>query len=166
MFPVIRPIARQTTSAQQLLGAHHVVLPVGTDIIVNNTALHFSEHNWPSPEIIDPRRWLVRNPNTFNPSLPPSKEQETEMRECIATTQNVLKGTFMTFGEGPRACLGRNFAKVEFVAFFSQLLRGCRLKLGPSVKPTEIERELRLLSGGSPVTLIPPHPVDIQLVPT
>ncbi|KAI1744494.1 cytochrome P450 [Xylaria scruposa] len=167
VFPVIRPIARQTTSAQQLpTGTHQVVLPGGTDVIVNNTALHFTESNWRSAEVIDPRRWLVQNPNAFDPSIPPTKEQETEMQRSTAKMPEPLKGTFMTFGEGPRACLGRNFAKVEFVAFFSELLHGNRLLLGDTATSEEVERELRFMSGGSPVTLIPPRTVDITFIPT
>ncbi|KAI0198464.1 putative cytochrome P450 oxidoreductase [Astrocystis sublimbata] len=166
VFPVIRPIARRTTTAQKLIVADgDVILPAGTDVIVNNTALHFSELDWPSPEIIDPQRWMVPDPHSFDPSVQPSEYEESKMRERFSIIPANRKGTFMTFGEGPRACLGRNFAKVEFVAFFCSLLRGCRLRLGDDVNAEQVEKELRLLSGGSPVTLVPPDLVDVKLVP-
>ncbi|KAI0109095.1 cytochrome P450 [Nemania sp. FL0031] len=170
VFPIIIPVARQTVSAQELttqLGVPEskiVALPGGMDVVVNNTAIHFSKSYWPSPDTIDPRRWLVRDPQAFDPSQPPTKEQETDIQKCVFSAQNSAKGTFMTFSEGPRACLGRNFAKVEFVAFFSRILQSHRLELGGSLSPREVERNLRLLSGGSPVTLTPPHSVDIRLV--
>jgi cytochrome P450 len=171
VFPIIIPVARQTVSAQELttrsagvLETKRIWLPGGTDIVVNNTAIHFSESYWPSPDIIDPRRWLVRDSQAFDPSKPPTKEQEMDIQRCVFSTQASAKGTFMTFSEGPRACLGRNFAKVEFVAFFSRLLENYRLELGGGLSSREIERNLRLLSGGSPVTLIPPHSVNVKLV--
>ncbi|KAI0538756.1 cytochrome P450 [Xylaria digitata] len=171
VFPVIIPIARQTVSAQELtirserFGNKTATLPGGMDVVINNTAIHFSESYWPSPDILDPRRWLVRDSQTFDPSKPLTKEQEVEIQKGIFSTQGNAKGTFMSFGEGPRACLGRNFAKVEFVAFFSRLLQNHRLEVGDGMNPGKIERNLRLLSGGSPVTLIPPHAVNIKLVP-
>ena len=73
------------------------------------------------------------------------------------------KGTFLTFSEGPRACLGRTFARAEFVAFFSRLLRHHRLRLHESVSAVDVEKVLRLRSGGSPMTLIPPKDVRICL---
>ncbi|KAI0454858.1 cytochrome P450 [Xylaria acuta] len=171
VFPIILPIARQTVSAQEvatgpeMLGGERITLPGGTDVVVNNTAIHFSDLYWPSPDIIDPRRWFVRDSRAFDPSKTPTKEQETDIQKHTFSTQGSAKGTFMTFSEGPRACLGRNFAKVEFVAFFSRLLQNHRLELGDGMNPHEIERDMRLLSGGSPVTLIPPHSVDVRLVP-
>ncbi|KAI0474771.1 cytochrome P450 [Xylaria cf. heliscus] len=171
VFPIIIPIARQTISAQEVptgsetMGGERITLPGGMDVVVNNTGIHFSDSYWPSPDIIDPRRWLVRDSQAFDPSKPLTKEQEADIQKRTFSTQGSAKGTFMTFSEGPRACLGRNFAKVEFVAFFSRLLQNHRLELGDGMNPNEVDRDLRLLSGGSPVTLIPPHSVDVRLVP-
>ncbi|KAI0506891.1 cytochrome P450 [Xylaria bambusicola] len=171
VFPVIIPIARQTVSAQQVTNKSEcidhetVTLPGGMDVVINNTAIHFSESYWPSPDVIDPRRWLVRDSRSFDPLKPLTSEQELDLENPVFSTQGNAKGTFMTFGEGPRACLGRNFAKVEFVAFFSTLLQNHRLELQGTSNPTQVERDLRLLSGGSPVTLIPPHSVGVRLVP-
>ncbi|KAI0810292.1 cytochrome P450 [Xylaria sp. FL0064] len=171
VFPVIMPIARQTVSPQQLtirsdgIDRDSVTLPGGMDVVINNTAIHFSESYWPSSDVIDPRRWLVRDSQSFDPSKPLTKEQEVDIQKGIFSTQANAKGTFMTFGEGPRACPGRNFAKVEFIAFFSRLLQNHRLELSDSMSSEHVERDLRLLSGGSPVTLIPPHSVDVRLVP-
>ncbi|KAJ3580038.1 hypothetical protein NPX13_g530 [Xylaria arbuscula] len=171
VFPVIIPIARQTVSDQQVttksgsLERESITLPRGMDVVINNTAIHFSDAYWPSPNVIDPRRWLVRDSQSFDPTQSPTSDQEAELQNPVFSTQGNAKGTFMTFGEGPRACLGRNFAKVEFVAFFSHLLQDHRLQLRDSLNPQHVERDLRLLSGGSPVTLIPPHSVGVRLVP-
>jgi hypothetical protein len=60
--------------------------------------------------------------------------------------------------------MGRSFAKTEFVAFYSRLLRKYRLRLADGVDAETVERVIRLRSGGSPVTLIPPEDVHISLV--
>ncbi|KAK4234214.1 hypothetical protein C8A03DRAFT_38020, partial [Achaetomium macrosporum] len=85
---------------------------------------------------------------------------EAEIKNGCAPIPGCRKGTFMTFSEGPRACLGRAFAKVEFVAFFSKLLRHHRLQLDESASAIDVEKVLRLKS----VTLIPPEDMRIRLV--
>lgn len=136
------------------------VLPAGTICVVNITGTHFSEANWPSPHIIEPRRWLVKDPNSFNPLNPCSSHNQE-----AASIPDHRKGTFMTFNEGPRACLGRNFARAEFLAFFSRLLRDYRLELDGGVSGAALEWALRCRSGGSPVTLTPPENVTMRLIP-
>ncbi|KAK3343536.1 putative cytochrome P450 oxidoreductase [Lasiosphaeria hispida] len=164
VFPIVLPIARVTAGEEGLRvgsSSHH--LPAGTGVIVNNTAIHYSETNWPAPEVIEPRRWLVSDPHAVDPSRPLTAEQEDEIRGGRVPIPACRKGTFLTFSEGPRACLGRTFARVEFVAFFSRLLRHHRLRLDGSVSSVDVEKVLRLRSGGSPVTLIPPEDVRICL---
>lgn len=71
----------------------------------------------------------------------------------------------MTFNEGPRACLGKRFARTEFIAFFARLLRHNRLRLGEDISKEQVDKILRLRSQGSPVTLVPPEDIDIRVVP-
>lgn len=167
VFPTVLPITRQTNSDQEVampgqLNKNGVpaLLPSGTICVVNITGTHFSESNWPSPHIIDPRRWLAKDPNSFDP-LDPSSAQTQE----AASIPGHKKGTFMTFNEGPRACLGRNFARAEFLAFFSRLLRTYRVELEEGVSGAALEWMLRCRSGGSPVTLTPPEDIKLRLVP-
>lgn len=171
VFPIVLPVARVTVGEQDLsVGTDgsgktdQHLLPSGTGVIVNNTAIHYSEANWPAPELIEPRRWLVSDPHKVDPSRPLTADQEAEIKDGSVPIPGCRKGTFMSFSEGPRACLGRAFARVEFVAFFSKLLRHHRLELDDSASAFEVERVLRLKSGGSPVTLIPPEDVKIRLV--
>ncbi|POS72417.1 hypothetical protein DHEL01_v209186 [Diaporthe helianthi] len=169
VFPTVLPITRETESAQQVAmpaGGHSgengtkAFLPAGTITVVNITGTHYSETNWPSPHIIEPRRWLSQDPNKFDPLNPPPSHGE----EAVSIPGH-KKGTFMTFNEGPRACLGRNFARAEFLAFFSRLLRKYRLELDKGVSGAALEWTLRCSSGGSPVTLTPPHDIKLRLVP-
>jgi cytochrome P450 len=173
VFPTVLPIGRVTTSPQEIVLTSREsrkrqtshILPQDTGVIVNNTAIHFSEAHWPSPHALDPRRWLVEEPNRFDPSTPLSTRDAECIRSGGASISGHMRGTFMTFNEGPRACVGRNFAKAEYVAFFARLLLGHRVVLKAGIDPVRVEREIRFRSAGSPVSLMPDGEVPVRIVP-
>lgn len=70
----------------------------------------------------------------------------------------------MTFGEGPRACLGRQLARVEYVAFVSRMLRSYKVELEEGVDGESLERLIRCRGGGAPVSLNIPETVRLRLV--
>ncbi|KIA75977.1 hypothetical protein HK57_00220 [Aspergillus ustus] len=174
IFPIVLPITRKSTpSAPPLFnpstGQKHR-LPLGSLAVVNNTAIHYNPSHWPHPHIVEPKRWLTSSPNTYDP-LSPSKVHEAEITSASAsgsgsTIPGHIRGTFMTFNEGPRACLGKRFSQVEFLAFFATLLNKGRVALpernGLGMMDKDLfERMVRLRGGGAPVTLVPP--VDVQV---
>ena len=165
VFPIVLPIAREAAGPQRLRVADcDHPLPSSINVFVNNTAIHHDPATWPSPSVIEPRRWLVSDPHGFHPEKPLSPLHRAEISEGKVPVPGHRRGTFMSFGEGPRACLGRNFARTEFVAFYSRLLRKYRLKLGDGMDPVGVETMIRLRSGGSPVTLVPAEDVRVDLV--
>jgi cytochrome P450 len=168
VFPIVVPISRVVTENQdqelavgssKLGNSQKHVLPKGCGVIVNNTGIHYNTRNWVRPEILDPRRWLSSCPNTFDPTAAVTEDLD----ENTHSIPNHAKGTFMSFGEGPRACLGKRFSQVEFISIFSTLLREYRVVLGGTKPAHEVERTLRLRSGGSPVTLTTPEDVQLRL---
>ena len=169
LFPIVQNLARVAVGQQDLVGS---VLPSGTTYIVNNTTIHYDSELWPSPDTFEPQRWMVSDPHAMDPAKGPTPTQEAEIRSGRTQTGESIpipgsrKGTFLSFGEGPRACLGRSFARVEFVAIMARLLRHHRLELldDSPAAVARIERTTRLLSGGSPVTLVPPEDVRVRLV--
>jgi cytochrome P450 len=178
VFPIVQTIGRIAVGEQEVRigkerdegGANpseQHVLPNGAYLVVNNTAIHYDPEIWPSPDVIEPRRWLMADPHSLDPAEPLTEKQEAEIAEGAATIPGNRKGTFLTFGEGPRACLGRSFARVEFVAIMSRLLRNHKIEIAdtdPSVA-ARVLKTARLRSGSGPVTLIPPEDVRIRLVP-
>lgn len=138
-------------------------LPAQCGVIVNNTGVHYNQKSWPHPAIIDPHRWLSSSPNTWDPLT--AKQEDIDAFSHTTSIPSHVKGSFLTFSEGPRACLGKRFSQVEFVAFFAGLLRDHRLQLAGTFSKEDVERSLRLRSGGSPVTLIPHDDVKISLQP-
>ncbi|KAI1205731.1 cytochrome P450 [Annulohypoxylon truncatum] len=168
VFPIVQTLARVAVGEQGVpMDKGSAIVPAGTRLVVNNTAIHYDPAIWPSPDVIEPRRWLVQDPHLLDPAKPLTATQEAEIREGSVAIPSNRKGTFLSFGEGPRACLGRSFARVEFVSLIARLLRHHRLELADK-DPAAAARHLRtarLRSGGSPVTLIPPEDVPIRLVP-
>ena len=157
------------------------LLPASCGLIVNNTGLHYNASSWPSPHVLAPSRWLAREVNAYDPlaaaavvdniTTTATITKDSEARNQKSTglktfTPRHRRGTFFTFSEGPRACLGKRFAMAEFVAFFAGLLRRHRLRLREGERETgAVEREYRLKSAGSPITLAPPGDVGLVLVP-
>ncbi|KAI3322256.1 cytochrome P450 [Xylariaceae sp. AK1471] len=167
VFPIVQTLARVAVGEQAVpMSKGSAIVPAGTQLVINNTAIHYDPAIWPSPDIIDPRRWLVNDPHSFDPSKPLTASQEAEIRGGAVAIPGNRKGTFLSFGEGPRSCLGRNFTRVEFVSLMARLLRHNRLEIASSDKDAAARhlRTARLRSGGSPVTLVPPEDVPIRLV--
>ena len=110
-------IPKSTTSHAQPLTIKNkdYLLPPDTWVTANSQALHTNPKIWGSDALVwRPERWLTPNPD-INTS-------ETE------TFIDPPKGTYVPWAEGPRACLGRKFAQVEFVAVMAVLFRKHRVR--------------------------------------
>ncbi|KAK8129571.1 hypothetical protein PG999_001951 [Apiospora kogelbergensis] len=82
VFPIVLPIARLTAGPQSLhIGTNNHRLPTETHVVVNNTAIHHDPANWLSPSIIEPRRWLVSDPHSFDPTKLRSPQEMKEINE-------------------------------------------------------------------------------------
>ncbi|PSK33977.1 hypothetical protein B9Z65_8303 [Elsinoe australis] len=159
IFPVVLPVSRVTSGPQKLFGENTETLPDGCGTIVNITGVHYNEKCWPESHTFEPKRWLASAPNDYVPS-----KDDVDVERSQATIPGHVRGTFLAFSEGPRACLGRRFAQAEYVAFFSGVLKDHKLRLAPGVDRQEVETLLRRCSAGSPVSLMPPADVKLQLV--
>ncbi|KAA8909881.1 cytochrome P450 oxidoreductase [Sphaerosporella brunnea] len=169
VFPVVIPIARGTTQSQQVIADSSAtfVLPAACEVVINNTAVHFHARYWPEPETFEPLRWLSEDPNAYVPSAPTAQQRREigkKLQERGQWNPNHRRGTFLTFGEGPRACIGRRFAHAEYAAYFACLLRRHRVHLADGLAAGEVERRLRMTSGGGLVTLTPRDNVKLKLV--
>jgi cytochrome P450 len=72
------------------------------------------------------------------------KEDNTRNNHDGFDAESILeprKGTFMPWSDGPRACPGKKFAQVEFVAVIVTILRDYRLR--PPVMNRETEEDAR-----------------------
>ncbi|KXN74692.1 cytochrome P450 [Conidiobolus coronatus NRRL 28638] len=85
-------------------GLPRVVPEGGTKIILPIYSLHNDPKNWKNPKIFDIQRWL-------------GEERENN------------KAQLMSFGAGPRSCIGRELAWNEMYLVLTNLIRNFRMEL-------------------------------------
>lgn len=113
---------------------------------LNTVSTHYNTKYWSDPCKIDPDRWMD------DPHGPTSGARKV----------GPVKGSFLGFSEGARACLGWKFAEVEFLAFFAVMLRRYRVRLSGDVPKGEVEKQIFLRSAGE-VALSPYDNVKLML---
>lgn len=95
------------------------VLPPHTGVNINVEALHTDPQVWGKDALEwRPSRWLKLAGKTT--------EQLSSVGE--ETFIEPEAGTYIPWSDGPRACVGRKFAQVEFVAVLAVLFHGYRVK--------------------------------------
>jgi cytochrome P450 len=95
-------IARSCTKDYQIPGTSFVV-PKGTPVFIPILGFHMDPKLFPNPEKFDPERFSAENKG------------------------NILTGSFIPFGLGPRMCLGKNFIRMEGRCFLANMVRSFRI---------------------------------------
>lgn len=101
LYPPAWLITRRTATDLTLGGCH---VPGGSLLILSPWIVHRHPDAWPDPESFDPGRFL-----------------DAEVRSGAART------AYLPFGQGPRMCIGRDFAYAEAVLALSLVCRAVRL---------------------------------------
>ncbi|KAL4971987.1 cytochrome P450 [Aspergillus desertorum] len=130
LYPPVVSIPKLTTDGAAITykGARHC-LPPNVRVNLNANALHYSEAYWgPDAGSFNPCRWDKRNADTFlarNGSASGVSGPGLE-------TPNIhkpVRGAFIPFSDGLRACMGRKFAQLEFIATLAVIFRQYRVTL-------------------------------------
>ncbi|KAF7977721.1 hypothetical protein HWV62_40575 [Athelia sp. TMB] len=105
-----------------------------------------------------------QNGHASRPSF--SRKPSSAVLEGTTSSHGLLKpakGTWLPFSEGNRACSGKKFATVEFVAVLFTLLREHRLELGEG---WDAARTAKVLAGrkAGALTLQPPESVPMRFI--
>ncbi len=103
LFPPAWVLSRRAQGEDVIAGRR---VPPGTLVIVSPWLLHRREATWSDPEAFRPERFLT------GPAGPG-------------------RTGYLPFGQGPRLCIGREFALGEMVVVLSRLLTGHRLEVPP-----------------------------------
>lgn len=146
LYTPVAHIARITTSPQQITTSSQALyVPADTKIFISGASMHVDSKIWGSDALsFRPTRWL-------------SNESNVEP----------VKGTFLPWSSGPRACPGIKMSQVEFVAVISTIFRSWRVE--PITKAGETialarERLKSVIADSQPmITLQMKNPREVQL---
>ena len=88
-----------------------------------------------------PERWLMRNVTSTRAAATDASASSDSSRDATPSLEadtadrhgaghfHPVKGAFLPFSEGPRACLGRRFAQVEIMAVLATIFRDYSVEL-------------------------------------
>lgn len=113
------PCSSRMTDKVTRVGPYQI--PPGVLVSVPLYALHNARHNWASPLIFRPERWLEIPAESFVYS---TTDPHADRHDSI---------TYMPFSEGHRNCAGQSLAKMEVLVFMAKLLSAFQLVLAPEV---------------------------------
>ncbi|XP_050452061.1 cytochrome P450 4C1-like [Cataglyphis hispanica] len=111
LFPVAPLIGRKLTED---LNIGNIILPKGTDVILQLMAAHRKEKFWPNPLVFDPDRFLPENTGKSN-------------------------SFYMPFSLGSRNCMGIKYAMISMKVFLSTLVQTFVFKIDKSIQIDEIK---------------------------
>ena len=121
---LVSRVSREASVTDHVNG---VIIPKGTQVIIPIVAANFDETIWgPDVDAFNPERW----------------------------TDHVSKFGYLTFLQGPRSCIGRQFAETEMKVLLVALIQ--RLRFDEVVKGKHIERHIV-------VTTRPKHGMFLKL---
>ena len=109
------------------IGGYHI--PKGTRVQPMLRAPHLQDQHYPQASEFKPERWLA-----------PAKERPKRIAN-------------LSFGSGPRACIGSNFAKMEAVMSYAIISQRWRVELVSDEFPKLKTIMLYRLNNGLPVTV-------------
>nr|ANY57949.1 Cytochrome P450 [uncultured bacterium] len=124
LFPPAWALSRRSHRAD-VVGGHPV--PAGTMVILSPWLLHRRSDVWPDPLAFRPERFLD-------------------------TGSGAGRSGYLPFGQGPRLCIGREFALGEMVLVLSRLLPAYRVALPPGWSRPAAQAEVAVHPrGGMPL---------------
>jgi cytochrome P450 len=102
MYPVSQTIARRVGAPLEIGGETH---PEGTEVVILLYALHHHPDHWDHAERFDPERWKADPP-------PPR-----------------VPFAYVPFLDGPRKCIGRHMAELQFVVVLHAVLQAAEVSV-------------------------------------
>ncbi|KAL2788298.1 cytochrome P450 [Aspergillus keveii] len=130
-----------------------VPLEQGVNLNLNMNGLHYSEEYWgPDVQRFSPQRWDARNKKSYlarNAHLTGLNSAGLE----YSTIHKPVRGAYIPFSDGVRACLGKKFAQVEVVIALTVILRQYRIELAQKGEQGRKQAERALEDSASMIAL-------------
>ena len=166
LYPPVTSIPKWTgnTPSRLVHGDRTYVLPPKVSVTLDANALHYSEEYWGKDvREFHPQRWDARNAESFlaqNADLPGLSVSGLEYR----SVHKPVRGAYIPFSDGFRACLGKKFAQVEFVVAMAVLFGRYRVELEDNTSKGRMDAERVLRESLSVVTLAMQESVPLRFV--
>ncbi|KAI9675583.1 MAG: hypothetical protein M1817_000949 [Caeruleum heppii] len=154
LMPPVIAIPKSTQAQPQALtlGGKRVVVPANTYIMLDAVAAHRNPKYWPgdSSELdeFQPDRWFTDTASfTGVASANGDSKQEEDLADIAdgnhpSTLFSPVRGAYVPFSDGYRACLGRRFAQVEFLGALAMIFRhhSIELDVGQWAEAADVQR--------------------------
>ncbi|KZF20054.1 cytochrome P450 monooxygenase-like protein [Xylona heveae TC161] len=144
-----------------MVNGRKVLVPGGTDIMLGAAAVHRSPKYWPAGKSsavetdhasdldeFNPERWVLGASGDTSSSIGhPSNTRVSEdtwlessaREDTSAQLFRPLRGSYIPFSDGPRACLGRRFGQIEVLAVLAVFLKSHSVELAVDDFATDAE---------------------------
>lgn len=127
LYCVVQLIMRQTVAATTVVDSSGIthVIPENKLCLIDFAAAFQNPKTWPERQISPERRHELRNSPAYH--FDPSRWLDAGSDDL----KNAKNSTpvYWPFGQGPRACIGRQFAQVEMTAVLATLFKDHSLEL-------------------------------------
>ncbi|KAK6605319.1 cytochrome p450 3a21 [Botrytis cinerea] len=149
LMPIAETIPKVTVGAQKLMvDGVEKVIPAGCFIHLNTVGTQRNPRYWPhkvleggNTDLDDfvPKRWIVEKAEEGE-EMTYGDENEDEDEDLVTDEMDSessplfkpVKGAFISFSEGPRACPGKKFAQVEMIAVLTVIFQKYSVELDVS----------------------------------
>jgi cytochrome P450 len=137
LIPAILNILKETNGDQEVwIDGKRCLIPDGTLIHLNVVGTNRNPRYWPqSPDEFIPERWLPSQTEKghaeehIEAGVVDGLEQTSFETSNSTSLRKPMKGSFISFSEGARACPGRRFAQVEATAVLSAIFQKYSVEL-------------------------------------
>jgi len=144
------------------MGDYEIHVPPSTTVSIDTISLHRNTKYWGlDPHEFRPSRWL----------MPPGYIQPKDTVNESTGHPNLLcpvKGSYMAFSGGFRACLGKKFAQVEFCCLVAVLLKDHSIELvkenGRSWEETRRKAEIDMNARSSGLAMRMQKKIKVRFV--
>ncbi|TGO17403.1 hypothetical protein BTUL_0018g00700 [Botrytis tulipae] len=146
LMPIAETIPKITVGEQKVkVDGVEKVVPEGCFIHLNTVGTHRNPRYWPhrasgdgSTDLNDfvPERWIVEKVEDREEMTHADEDEDDSIKDGVDNESSTLfkpvKGAFIPFSEGPRACPGKKFAQVEMIAVLTVIFQKYSVELDVS----------------------------------
>jgi cytochrome P450 len=159
MYEALRLYSPAEGIPKMAVGDQHLgdyVIPDGSYVYLHAFRVQYNPKHWgEDARIFRPERWFVDPQCASSAAYCYQKTSDTVLKSFFKFTRYA----FIPFSDGPRSCLGRRFAEVEFMTAIVELIRHLEFSVPIGTKQEE------LLKGDVTVTFRPTQPIELIVKP-